>query len=160
MERPTCPYCNRPAQRRAGRDVYPDRRALRDRWFYVCKPCDARVGTHDDGTTPLGTLANAALRVARSRAHALFDPLWQGSRWPQLARRGAYVWLASEFGGEFHIGTATPEQLRALSAMLTFGDEVPSVDELEELGADDAYNPGADYVPDWLDGWGSGGADF
>lgn len=63
-----------------------------------------------DGTQPLGRLAGARLRKAKSQAHAAFDPLWRDG---EMDRNQAYAWLAGELGiepedchiGEFDVDT-------------------------------------------------------
>jgi len=87
-----CPYCKKQADVATGRDVYPGRTDLKNLKFYVCLPCDARVGCHNNSGKPFGTLANAPLRIARSKAHRAFDPLWKDG---DLTRKQAYAWLAS-----------------------------------------------------------------
>lgn len=101
-----------------GLQVYPQRKDLADRNFWVCTPCDAYVGCHQkgavtqdtqgrrlvsDGTVPLGRLANAELRRAKQRAHTYFDPLWNdsfgGRRMPRAA---AYAWLANQLSLPVH----------------------------------------------------------
>lgn len=108
----TCPYCQRPAMLVAGDAVYPHRPDLHQRYFWLCRPCDAHVGCHppsrrwdSDGTRPLGTLANARLRALRSHAHSVFDPLWQRGHF--ASRRAAYRWLSQRLGiaaDDCHIG--------------------------------------------------------
>lgn len=75
---PSCTYCQQPAIRATGADIYPHRPDLATRKFFRCIPCEAHVGTHVKTGHPLGTLANAALRKLRSQAHNTFDPIWQG----------------------------------------------------------------------------------
>lgn len=113
-----CDYCNRPARLVTGAAIYPGRDDLAALKLWRCAPCDAHVGCHaagawvwiagrkivSDGTLPLGRLANAELRRAKSRAHAAFDPLWKSKR---MARRSAYSWLARRLGipvDDCHIG--------------------------------------------------------
>ncbi len=108
---PTCPYCEQPSIRTSGRDVYPHRPDLHPLAFYVCTPCDARVGTHPNGA-PLGRLANAELRGLRVEAHAAFDPLWRLRR---LSRTTAYKWLSQAMGlpeDQTHIGMFDEAQCR------------------------------------------------
>lgn len=96
---PACPYCKSMAKLVLGSDIYPSRPDLARLNFWQCAPCDAYVGCHKagcgfgDGTRPLGKLANAALRRARNRAHAAFDPFWRAS---SMTRRNAYSWLAQK----------------------------------------------------------------
>lgn len=89
-----CDYCHRPATRTTGRELYRGHRPdLNERIFWVCVPCDARVGCHPGTERPLGGLANAELRKARNAAHAAFDPLWQSGG---MRRHEAYAWLAKQ----------------------------------------------------------------
>jgi len=62
--------------------------------------CNAYVGTHKKSGKPLGTLANSALRAARSRAHAAFDPLWRDAK-STMTRREAYQWLSETLNIRF-----------------------------------------------------------
>lgn len=104
MSIPVC-RCGRVSELVTGQHVYPRRRDLWNMRFYVCDPCDARVGCHPGTTTPLGNLADAATRKARMFAHDAFDPLWRGRG--RRARRAAYAWLRQELGvtpDECHIG--------------------------------------------------------
>jgi hypothetical protein len=114
MKAPKCPYCDRPAQLVSGATIYPHRPDLLSLKFWQCAPCEAHVGCHragarvdgviSDGTIPLGRLANAELRRAKSAAHAAFDPLWKSR---QMGRREAYAWLAKRLGisqANCHIG--------------------------------------------------------
>ena len=77
---------------------------------WVCLSCAAWVGCHKGTEDPLGTPANAALRQARRRVHAVFDPLWRN----KYMRRGkAYELLAKMMGlppEQAHIGMFNMEQ--------------------------------------------------
>lgn len=123
---PTCPYCTGAAALVTGADIYPHRPDLGGKKFWACMPCDAYVGCHppakvkgggfDDGTVPLGRLANAELRGLKQRAHAAFDPLWKSNA---MTRNTAYAWLASALGtkpSETHIGMFDEAQCRAVVA--------------------------------------------
>ena len=74
--------------------------------------------------SPLGRLANAELRRAKSAAHAAFDPLWKSKR---MKRRDAYGWLARELGisrDNCHIGMFDIAACRAVvRAAASFGDQ-------------------------------------
>jgi hypothetical protein len=121
-----CPYCDRPAALVTGAAIYPHRPDLFGLKFWQCAPCDAYVGCHkagahvdgviSDGTLPLGRLANAALRKAKSAAHAAFDPLWKSR---SMKRGEAYRWLARELGissANCHIGMFDIDACRAVVA--------------------------------------------
>lgn len=80
--------------------IYPHRRDLAFKKFYLCLPCKAYVGCHPNSTTALGRLANAELRAAKMRAHAAFDPIWkEGIK----NRKSAYGWLHAKLGIEKHL---------------------------------------------------------
>ena len=99
-----CPYCNQEAHQVGGAAIYPHRPDLYAKKFYQCVPCDAYVGCHPGTTTPLGRLANAELRKAKSEAHLAFDPMWKSKK---MSRHAAYIWLAAKLGikpADCHIG--------------------------------------------------------
>lgn len=123
-----CPYCDKPPVLVTGRELYPHRPDLALLKFWRCDPCDAHVGCHkagarvdaviSDGTLPLGRLANAELRRAKSAAHAAFDPLWMSKR---MRRRDAYRWLAGELGisaANCHIGMLDVDGCKAVVAVV------------------------------------------
>lgn len=103
---PICPYCKEPSVMVDGEHVYPHREDLHHKVFYVCTPCDARVGCHPGTDKPLGRLANSDLRKAKQAAHAAFDPLWRELDLFKN-RRKAYAWLSEQLGiskKKCHIG--------------------------------------------------------
>jgi hypothetical protein len=135
MSDPTCPYCGQPAKLVGGDAIYPHRSDLFDLAFWQCAPCDAYVGCHkkgvtflmnkrqvrSDGTIPLGRLANAQLRKAKSAAHAAFDPLWKSGR---MTRREAYAWLATTLGissDNCHIGMMDADACQAVVSAVEGG---------------------------------------
>lgn len=76
----------------------------------MCRPCDARVGTHRRSKTPLGTLANAELRDMRTRCHKVFDRLWKSK---EMSRSNAYKWMQKVMGlspEKAHIGMFNEQQ--------------------------------------------------
>jgi len=109
-----CKYCGKRAVLVNGDVIYPERPELKDRKYWHCEPCDAYVGTHEDSKDhkPFGTLANAELRVWRTRAHKIFNPLVEGKIERDgcsfgKAKRAGYAWLAGKVGVEVkdcHIG--------------------------------------------------------
>ena len=111
---PVCPYCGQFSKLVTGLAIYPHRPDLEDKWFYQCAPCEAYVGCHKGTKQSLGRLANAELRVAKSRAHAAFDPLWEIGK---MDRHQAYAWLAKELGLDkkhCHIGMFDVDQCDAV----------------------------------------------
>jgi hypothetical protein len=124
-EPPHCPYCKARAVLVQGDEIYkehwnPEIAAKR---FWVCWVDDAYVGTHkgSEFAAPLGSLANAELRVQRKKCHALFDPLWSG-RGAVMKRTEAYAWLAERVGVEpehCHIGYFREAEVMTALLVLT-----------------------------------------
>lgn len=113
-----CDYCGEKAPLVKGREVYPHRPDLFDLNFYLCRPCDAYVGCHKGTTTPLGRLANAQLRDAKSRAHLIFDSLWKNKHFRSRTR--AYNWLATQLkikSSQCHIGMFDVQTCRRVEAV-------------------------------------------
>ncbi len=105
---PVCPYCQKPAEQAPSAAVYGAGRDFGAVW--VCRPCGAWVGCHKGTARPKGRLADHALRQAKIRAHAAFDPLWKSG---EMARGDAYGWLADHMGldrKECHIGMFDVDQ--------------------------------------------------
>ena len=98
--------------------IYPHRPDLAHKKFWACirfPNCDAYVGCHRTTNKPLGRLANKELRVAKSAAHAAFDPIWQQNTEDRNRRRHGYLWLAKELEIEYalcHIGMMDVETCR------------------------------------------------
>jgi DNA-binding LacI/PurR family transcriptional regulator len=72
--------------------------------IYVCLVCKASVGTHSDGYTPLGRLANKELKALKKQAHALLDP---HHGFDKRKRQKTYIKLAEKLGipvDDCHIG--------------------------------------------------------
>lgn len=90
-----------------GDRIYPHRPDLAKLNYYMCE-CGAYVGCHKGTTNPLGNPAGALTRVARSRAHGIFDCIWQ---WQLMTRKEAYIWLSGKMGlPDVHIGELTQDQ--------------------------------------------------
>jgi hypothetical protein len=116
---PTCPYCGNPAILTDSAEVYSGHSY---RMIWLCRPCDAYVGTHRNSKNhePLGRLANAELRAWKVKAHAAFDPLWRTKMrrencTKQEARQAGYRWLAKQLSitvEECHIGCFDVEMCR------------------------------------------------
>jgi hypothetical protein len=130
---PQCPYCLQTSALVTGAEVYPHRADLADKQFYLCEPCQARVGCHPDGR-PLGTLADGPTREARTKAHYFFDLLCNrklvtaraklkgggvtmSARLERQLRKeyraAGYAWLAGQLDipiSECHMAMMTEEQ--------------------------------------------------
>ena len=116
-----CPYCKSKAQWVENKEIY-GKNYGNSYMVWLCKPCDAYVGCHNNTKEPLGTMANRTTREARKKAHKAFDPSWKAKRGERLKnypyswhkkikcldsrerRVEAYKLLNKEFGYEIHIG--------------------------------------------------------
>lgn len=84
-----CPYCNQPTLFLTSQEFYGKDYGSN---VYLCRPCDAYVGTHGNTKNPLGTMATPEIRRWRKAAHSIFDPLWKGRR-KEMSRSAAYRWM-------------------------------------------------------------------
>ncbi|MGV7078443.1 zinc-finger-containing protein [Testudinibacter sp. P80/BLE/0925] len=101
---PLCPYCGKFSAKVTGKKVYPHRKDLYGKTFYLCEPCNAYVGCHPNTDKPLGRLADEQLRTEKKKAHSAFDPIWRKGF---MKRVEAYAWLSETLGipkSETHIG--------------------------------------------------------
>lgn len=111
-----CPYCYGDTEFLSSKQFYGRDYGTN---LYVCRRCDARVGTHGKGKTPLGTMADKRLRVLRKCCHTHFDKLWKSK---QMSRSKAYQWMAHVIGvskEEAHIAMFDEEQCMKLLKILT-----------------------------------------
>jgi hypothetical protein len=110
MENINCTYCGRPAEWVENKEVYG--RNYGDSYMiWLCRPCDAYVGCHQNSRRPKGTFANRSLRAARRAAHAFIDPLWQSGKYK---RKTVYIRLKEAFGTEIHVGESDEAQCAAI----------------------------------------------
>jgi hypothetical protein len=72
-----CAECAGETRLVKGHRIYPHRRDLHDKWFWLCE-CGAYCGCHPGTDRALGAPAGKDTREARQRAHAAFDPIWRG----------------------------------------------------------------------------------
>ena len=110
-----CDYCKMSAKLVSGKQIYPHRKDLWKRKYWLCSRCHAYVGTHKNSNgKPLGRLANAELRAARALAHNEFDDrLW---KYPDLSRADMYAWLSASLmipKAKCHIGQFDVDQCHA-----------------------------------------------
>jgi hypothetical protein len=95
-----CSYCGRPAEWVPNSEVY-GRNYGKSYMIWLCRPCDAYVGCHNNTKNPKGRLfANRPLHAARRAAHAVIDPIWQSGVY---TRATVYKRLNEAFGREIHV---------------------------------------------------------
>lgn len=105
-----CPFCNKPAVWTMNKAIY-GKNYGKSFMCWLCKPCNAYVGCHNNTRRPLGTMANSATRLWRKRAHSVFDPLWKSG---EISRARAYKRLRRHFGFEVHIGESDIEMCKKI----------------------------------------------
>lgn len=83
-----------------GAEIYPRRPDLHKLPIWKCDGCGGYVGCHHKHhieamrTRPLGVIATAELKAARSHLHRLIDPLWETEDAP-FERRDLYAEIAA-----------------------------------------------------------------
>ena len=137
IQPPTCMTCGAAAELRTGGELYPRRRDLWTKWFWVCptKGCDSYCGCHPGTKRPLGSPAGPELRRARGILRTdKIDPLWMSAHEHECydghnaqdrkaikmiqnaARTRVYRWLADQLKIDpkvCHIGMFDLETCRA-----------------------------------------------
>ncbi|WP_186027933.1 zinc-finger-containing protein [Burkholderia gladioli] len=104
LPQPVCDYCGEKALlARFGDAAYPYRDEHGELW--VCPPCDAWIGIFPRSRrhVPLGRLANAELRQAKSDLHTALEPLVAAKMRRDgcnafEARAKGIRWLATQLG--------------------------------------------------------------
>ncbi|RZF27401.1 hypothetical protein EVC45_22725 [Paraburkholderia sp. UYCP14C] len=119
LPQPSCDYCgSRALLARYGEESYPYRSDQGPLW--ICTSCQAWIGVYSRSkhNLPLGRLADATLRDAKSKLHDALEPLVAGKvRRDGVnafeARAKAIRWVATELGFDpvpASIHAFTPEQ--------------------------------------------------
>lgn len=119
----TCIECGQFARVVGGKVIYPHRRDLYAKKFWLCD-CGAYCGCHPGTANALGNPCGPETRKARSAAHAAFDPIWQRGDMP---RKAAYKWLAEAANipvERCHMGMMTSaEAMRVVAAVAARNQE-------------------------------------
>ncbi len=105
-----CPYCYNRAEWVENKEIY-GKNYGKSVMIYLCRPCNAYVGCHQNTRKPLGTMANRETREWRKKAHEMFDPLWRDGK---MSRGKAYGLLQKEFGAVAHIGESDVENCKRI----------------------------------------------
>lgn len=116
---PPCPYCHAAATLVNGVEVYPESPELANRHYWLCRTCGAWCSCHDNSPRlpPLGSLANAELRVQRKRVYMELDEVRKLSG--GLDRGKALQWLAQLLGrSERRLHISDLREADCMSALL------------------------------------------
>lgn len=105
-----CPQCNNEAIWCENKEVY-GRNYGKSYMIWLCKPCGAYVGCHNNTKNPKGSMANKEMREWRIKVHAILDPLWQSGKY---SRGVVYARLKDAMGKEVHVGEADVEMCKEL----------------------------------------------
>lgn len=123
-----CCGCKRVVEARLtyGNEVYPSHKHLHLHPFWKCDHCQNFVGCHHktaDKTKPLGVIATAEIKKARSRIHRKLDPLWKKGL---ISRKQLYARLSEELGGEYHTANVCSvlESMKVLNALQKIESEL------------------------------------
>lgn len=104
-----CPYCQIETEWVENKEIY-GRNYGKSYMIYLCRTCGAYIGCHNNTKDPLGTPANAELRLLRRTCHERFDSLWLSG---SMSRRDAYKLLSKIMNKELndsHFGMFTEEE--------------------------------------------------
>lgn len=105
-----CPYCDKEAIWTENKAIY-GKNYGKSYMCWLCKDCDAYVGCHNNSRRPKGTIANAATRKWRVKAHACIDPSWKDGNY---RRSHVYAKLHDFFGHDVHIGESDIEMCKSI----------------------------------------------
>ena len=72
------------------------------------------MGTHNNTTKPLGTMANKELREYRMKVHAKIDPLWKNG---EIGRGQLYSKISKILGYTYHTGESDIETCKKILEM-------------------------------------------
>lgn len=106
-----CRYCGGMVVLTSTSEIYQKSRVGK---IYLCRSCNAYVSTQPGTSRPLGTLANAALRLKRRETHRIFDAFWSAQG---MNRDQAYRWMAKAMNIPYrdaHIGLFEMEDCELL----------------------------------------------
>ena len=111
-----CPYCSKEAVWVENKEVY-GRNYGNSYMIWLCKPCDAFVGCHNNSRRSLGTIANKELRNARKWTKNLFIKRKMDDNWKcnKKTKSKAYMYLNDLMGKTFHFGESTIDELRVIA---------------------------------------------
>lgn len=112
-----CPYCKKEAEWVENKEIY-GKNYGKSVMVYLCQPCNAYVGCHNNTRKPLGIMANADTRKWRQKAHAVFDPLWQKifkrNSTKRLNREAMYNRISNAFGCRVHIAESDIDRCKKI----------------------------------------------
>lgn len=86
-----CNYCNKEAEWVDNKEIY-GKSYGKSHKIWLCRPCDAYVGCHQNSKRPFGTLANRELRSKRIIAKTLFKNKYIA----KYGIKNAYVKLSND----------------------------------------------------------------
>lgn len=108
------------AELTTGEEVYPTRRDLYSKNFYICRGCNGFVGTHtnrrSEKPVSLGSIATSELKRARQSIHGMLDPLWQKKG---FNRSYVYGYLTNKLGYTYHTANINSmQEVKRIKAIL------------------------------------------
>ena len=108
-----CPYCKKEAEWVENKMIY-GRNYGKSYMCWLCKPCDAYVGCHNNTQKALGTMADKETRKYRKMVHDKTDPLWISGK---TSRKQLYNKISLIIGKEFHAGSCSIEDCKKILSL-------------------------------------------
>lgn len=122
-----CQYCGGLCEWVENKEIY-GRNYGKSYMTWLCRPCDAFVGCHNNTKKPKGNVSNKELREWRKSAHRIVDDYWKSGK---MKRAWVYSRMSRYFNKEVHIGWSGVEMCKRIV------EEVPM---FMGLGKDDFDN--------------------
>lgn len=85
-----CNYCGKEAEWVNNKEIYGKSYGEKNQMMWLCRPCNAYVGCHNNTKEPLGILANKELREIKIKAKNLFKEQYIS----KYGKSKAYKYLA------------------------------------------------------------------
>lgn len=112
-----CSYCGNLTELVDSSEVYQESHGL----LYLCRRCNAHVGTMPHSDQALGYTAKEGLRKLRIECKKLYDPIWQAKEKTGVKRNAAQAkcrnWIAGVLGInpiEAHVAMFNSEQCKTV----------------------------------------------
>lgn len=118
-----CNYCGKQAEWVDNATIY-GKRYGESYMMWICKPCDARVGCHNNTKKPLGIMANAELRKLKMEVKNQWikQELGEWKKGDKKAKGIAYNKLADKLGidvKDCHFGYFDLETCKKIKELLS-----------------------------------------
>jgi len=118
-----------------GKIIYPHRKDLYHKKFYLCRKCDSYVGVHEGTENHLGCLATKEIMNARKHIHKLIDPIWEKGK---IKRSELYKRISNKINRKYH--TANIRSVDEAREIYIIAKEIIEEIQLESMVDESDYN--------------------